>query len=709
MRCFSLVVAAVAMMIGSAILAEEGPKTPTPPKGKAVAKSDANAAPKLTEAGEALRARYAESLKALQVDIAKALPNIDDRSQAAFEKARGAVKAATDERKKAQLNLSKIQAAHGLVEHAKGKWIGGAEKGIAQAQKALKLAKSDAERTAAMADLAKWQANKDDGLKALKERQASLELVKAEEPKLREADRAAEATLAKAQADELAAANAILAVSRPVLASEGLDAKLVHAAVLIEATPLGLAQFAEKSKPHEALVDQLLANPALMKEMLTAGGAAKGKYGQAMQILSDIQKASSRTNKGILYRLAVATSLAHAEPIAQRNAEVEVAAPSFIDPVKRYLHYEKAYLNGELDPAFPSLTTWECRFVIDSYAPDAMLAWGREMLRNYRPDHIVNPNYGWRYSAAVKTDVAYRHSNEYTDSDDLGFFQNVCKNGGICGRRAFFGRFIVQAFGLPARPFTQPKHAALARWTPAGWVVNLGANWPVGWFPEQTGPEFLVETQARKIPQEYQKVLRAEWISSVLGEPKTASKKDSRVGFWKQLALHERKAIVAAAKPAELAALGAELAEANESDDKKLAAVAKATVADTDRKISTGPNGAITIPAAACGGGNHLVKSTEGELQMICGARPISCAVEIPQAGKYILTARVVTVHGEQKLPLTLNDATTSIDVPIPFTIGAWQTTAPVEIALTEGTNALMFARPSQAFALKDITLTLVK
>ena len=71
-------------------------------------------------------------------------------------------------------------------------------------------------------------------------------------------------------------------------------------------------------------------------------------------------------------------------------------APATVDPVKRYLHYEKAYLDGELDPAFKNMTAWECRFITNADAPDNVLAWGREMLRNYRPDQILTPDYGWR-------------------------------------------------------------------------------------------------------------------------------------------------------------------------------------------------------------------------------------------------------------------------------------------------------------------------
>ena len=64
-----------------------------------------------------------------------------------------------------------------------------------------------------------------------------------------------------------------------------------------------------------ALVTTLLSDEALMKAMLTAGGPRDGKYGQAMQIYTAIQKASPRAKDGMFQRLALATSLEHAVPI----------------------------------------------------------------------------------------------------------------------------------------------------------------------------------------------------------------------------------------------------------------------------------------------------------------------------------------------------------------------------------------------------------
>ncbi len=41
-------------------------------------------------------------------------------------------------------------------------------------------------------------------------------------------------------------------------------------------------------------------------------------------------------------------------------------------------------------------------------------------------------------------------------------------NGGICGRRAFFGRFILRCFGIPSTARPSKAHGALVRWTPKG-------------------------------------------------------------------------------------------------------------------------------------------------------------------------------------------------------------------------------------------------
>jgi len=665
----------------------------------------------LTEVGEKLQARYAGMLTELKADIGNAVPTVDEQKKSAFLAAREDVKKAKAAVGAAQKPLDEIQAARALVDHANGKWIGGANTGIAEAEAALKMATTDDEREAAKNDLEKWQKNKEDGLKALVERQAVLDAALADEAKHIQAGKDAQSALDEAEANELQAAKAILADLAPILSSDKLDAPLVKCAVLVNATPKGLAEFAQQGKAQEELVEKLLADTVLMREMLEAGGANGGKYGQAMEIYTDIQKATRNAGDGILHRLALGTCTEHAVPVGQRNAIAETNAPAFVDPVKRYLHYEKAYLDGELDPAFKGMSAWECRQIVNSYAPDHILTWGREMLRNYRPDHILVQDYGWRYSGAVRTDVAYKHSQEYTDTDSLGFFQNVIKNGGICGRRAFFGMFIIKCFGLPSVERPQRAHAALARWTPDGWIVNLGAGWGYRDAKPVLGmndADFVLETRMQEYPADKIKALRAQWVGYAQGEEKDNRSKDGSGGFWNVMAMFQKKVIVADAKPVELAALGTELGEANESDASKAKAVEMAVVTDDDKQVVVDSKGVITIPAAACGGGNQLVKSFLGGQQMIWGG-PLTCDIDVARAGKYALTARVATVHGQASAQMTLNGAKAPAVMDIPFTLGAWQATTAVELALVDGRNTLSFAAPSTGLALKDFTLTPVK
>ena len=669
----------------------------------------------LTKDGERLLTRYTEMLKALQAEITKTLPVVVEQEKSALQKAREATKAAEKAADAAQQSMGKVQAAKGLVEHAKGKWIGGAEKGIVQAQAALKKATTDAQREAAKKELAKWQANKEDGIKALKERQESLDKAKIDETRLTQASHAAQAALAKARANELAAAKALLAEVEPFLSSDKLDAKLVKAAVLAEATPHGLAEFAQQGKEQEALVEKLLVDDKLMKEMLIAGGASFAKYGQAMQIYAAIQQASPKAGDGVFQRLALAASLEHAVPIKQSNAKEQSNAPATVDPVKRYQHYEKAYLDSELDPAFKSFSVWEYRMVVDCDAPDQILAWGREMLRTYRPDHVSNPNYGWRYSATVKTDVRYGSQDVKNDLPSLHEYQNIPKNGGVCGRRAFFGRFILRSFGIPVWGVTQHKHAALSHWTPNGWVVNLGAGFPHSWWDKdeapRSGSDFLLETQAREHGQDYLKVLRAQWVSRILGEPAYNGRKKVAGGPWSSLGYYQ--AVLLASQAVKLGPLGEELAEANESHEQQ--PVEQATVTQADQQVVVGQDGKIAIPAVAHGkatGTAAAMKSFAGGMQLLSsGGWKTQYVVDVPQAGKYSLTARVVTVQEGQKFLLAANDAQQPVEIAVPYTVGMWQPTPPVAIQLVKGQNTLNFSirERSRNVAIKDFTLTPVK
>ena len=666
------------------------------------------AEPPLTAAGEKLLAHYSEMLTALQAEIAKALPAVDAGKKAAYLKAREAEKAAEAAVQKAQQSLDTIEVAQALVGHAKGKWLGGAEKGIAQAEAALKKATTDAQREAAKKELAKWQADKEAGLKALKDREEALAKAKIEEPKLIQDLKAAQEGLAKAQAGTMQAVDALGLNS--FLAGDKLDAKLVKYVVLCEATPRGLAEFAQQGAEQAALVDKLLADGDLMRQMALADGAAGGKYGRAMETYTAIQKASPKAKDGVLRRLALAVALEHAMPIKQDNPAEQTQAPAVVDPVKRYLSYEKAYLDGELDPAVKNLTAWDLRFVVNGDEPDETAAWGRQMLRNYRPDLIFDPDYGWRYVNAVRTDVRYGSQNVRFDRPSLQNYQNIILNGGVCGRRAFFGRFILRSFGIPTTARPQSGHGALIHWTPDGWVCCLGGGWGSGWTGTRYNGDldFLATTQARAVGDAFVQIKRAQWVGDVVGEKQVFGFSCGEPGLWYGTSLYRQRAIIEQAKAKTLAALGTNLGEANESVETRATAVVKAAVTDADKMVAVGSNGVITIPAAVCTGGVQQMKSFLGGLQAFCGGK-FNCEVDVPNPGKYLLTARVVTVHADGQLHLTTNQVKDPIAMTIPYTCGKWEQTKPVEVTLVQGKNVLSFAKPARGFTLKDLTLMPVK
>mmetsp|Transcript_22620 Transcript_22620/g.34882 ORF Transcript_22620/g.34882 Transcript_22620/m.34882 type:complete len:553 (+) Transcript_22620:762-2420(+) len=270
-------------------------------------------------------------------------------------------------------------------------------------------------------------------------------------------------------------------------------------------------------------------------------------------------EAQKEDDENALHRLALAVSLELAESI---HVFDQPDVP--IDPLERYSHYEQAYIANELDEAFPSLTTWEYRWVVNSDASSDQLKWGRQMLSNYYPDHITTTDHQWRYTRAVRTDVPYKHPS-WTSKPRT--YPQIISGGGECGPRAWFGRFITQTFGIPVWGCRQPGHAALTHWRPEGWVVCLGATWKYCWWNDRWGPDFLLETQARKanatattsslptmgtVPRKdgcsnddsvyCNTVLRLEWIANALGENELDTMKSivNPASFWRSLALMQK-------------------------------------------------------------------------------------------------------------------------------------------------------------------------
>lgn len=162
----------------------------------------------------------------------------------------------------------------------------------------------------------------------------------------------------------------ILSIENQLLSSPQYDDQLAEASIIAEATPTGLAAFAQQSREHEKLIHSLLSDPALMKQMLVAGGARQGNYGLTMEIYTTIEHACPLSHHGILQRLALATALIQHPTLMWQP----------FNPLGRYINFQNAYLKRELDPAFPTLTTWDCRFVVNDPFSNHEISWFRHML-----------------------------------------------------------------------------------------------------------------------------------------------------------------------------------------------------------------------------------------------------------------------------------------------------------------------------------------
>lgn len=558
-----------------------------------------------------------------------------------------------------------------------------------------------------------------------------------------------EETTAQVQADLLAAGEALMADLSPLLSSDKLDPTLMRIAILTDATPRGLAEFAQQGPDEEKLLEKLFADEPLMRQILEAGGANGGEYGEAMQVYAAILKASERAREvgSIFQRLALGTSLhmpwLQTETKAVKlDAEAEAGAESPTLPpqdkkggvygivyrtetgvaqVPRYLHYEKAFLDGELDPAFKDFNTWECRFITDSEYSNEDLAWTRQMMRNYRPDHITMEDTKWRYVRFIKSDVPYCST---THDPSLGTrAQMEIALGGICGRRAFLGRLTSRAFGIPSRASTQTGHGAMSHWSPDGWVICLGAWWSMAWCGPQSGLDFLLDSQAREFESDYRQILRAQWLGDAFGEENVSigpGKFGVGGGFWDGLAFLNKQIIV---KKAEVKALelagGMKLGESDELIGDEVGEDIE--IPDADKEIKVGDDGTMTIPAVACysprkssdrilfleswGGGYQLHYSRLGQRPELFKYR-----LEVPADGEYELTAEAATVSPNIEVLVRVNR-----DEPLPFampyTKGMWDASQPVRIKLNEGSNIISITArtPNRGVSLKNWQLKPVK
>jgi hypothetical protein len=437
----------------------------------------------------------------------------------------------------------------------------------------------------------------------------------------------------------------------------------------------------------------------VLQEMLECGGAKGGNWAQAYQMYSTLINMVESDTKftECQKRLAMAVALEHAEP-QQLFDEL-----TFVDPIARFQHYVEAHKRGELDPSFGYFTTWELRHVVNSDARDDQLQWARDHLKRYRPDQVGMKDMKWRYAISVKSDVGYR--NAYWPSHPKTY-QMLVSGGGKCGPRAWYGRYICKAHGIPTWGVKQPAHAALARWTPtpSGWVTALGGGWHKSNWGGQLGYAFLTDAHARSFqtttddPKEwFRKVTLMECMAEAHNEPRKEGEFavfDPKF-FWRSMINVSKR-------------VWEEMAN-QEWEDSFKRGPAYGVIDDTfpsciqeycarrdnvqkDAVVSTLDDGTIRIPACAFSKAEktRALQCFEGGGLIFMGDVASEVEYTIPEdvsKQDYELTFKICTVHaGHEKhfLCIQVNDQNVQ-ELSYPYTVGEWGFSAPVIVDIGKG------------------------
>jgi hypothetical protein len=469
-----------------------------------------------------------------------------------------------------------------------------------------------------------------------------------------------------------------------------------------------LASYSAEGEHQANQVQSLLQNPKLIQRILQSDGPKQNNYASALEIYHSILQSSPRARDGVepFDSLALAVALEHAVPIHVFDTK------QVINPLKRYHHYESAYLNGELDENFSNLTTWEMRMIVNNDANDDEIAWCRRMLRNYRPDHILNQNDQWKYCMIVKSDVRYKRP-EWLPHEPKSY-KVMLSNGGMCGPRAWFGRFVCKSFGVPTWGLRQPGHAAMSHRIPNGdWVICLGGpNWQKSYWEEENGIEFDIDTKARKHSRAYRDVILTKSLSEIHNEPRIGSqhrhynKRNVRQRFWTELTLQQKK---------RLSLCSASRVTAPNHKSSSIQTHVTQSLG-SKQKPKHMYNNQIVIPAASCispriGNGSVIfMPSFDEEYSRHIHLRNdaiVKYQIHIPKDGLYSITMNVVTVHIDCKpLRFRANDA--EEEVHIPYTAGEWCLTKPVFVHLSKGYNQVeVISEDEGCITIKDVFINM--
>jgi len=389
--------------------------------------------------------------------------------------------------------------------------------------------------------------------------------------------------------------------------------------------------------------------------------------------------ANPNSREGLYLKLAIATAISPPQKMSYVGAHGIGAVP--IDPVQRHKHFETAHKNNMLYPMFDTLSVWEYRKIVQSWASDGELSWVREMLNTWRPDLRAN-----QQVHKIVSEVWRRNSPiPYSKG-----FVTVMEGGGKCGPRSWFGRMTCRAFGIPAVGVGQPGHAAFAvkAADPSSepqpgsvWKVVYGRAWHVSKCEGVTGPEFLAEAEARSHETEFSQGEHLRWLASTLTSKEQAEAVLRVVRKLQQPAPAQEAGRMAAAKPAP-----------------SIPAPGSKTVPEAPFKVAPGVlhveaetfSDMSDVRVYDCFTGGKQVNYQKN----IAGSW-IEYQIDVPATRTYRLTMRIATPNSKQVLDLSCGTDKLAT-IQIPNTTGLWGTTEQVSIPLKKGTQTVRFSAPFQ-------------
>lgn len=263
----------------------------------------------------------------------------------------------------------------------------------------------------------------------------------------------------------------------------------------------------------------------------------------------------------------------------------------------------------------------------------------------------------------------------------------------------------------------------MARWTPKGWEFYLGkdGDWDISSWEDRPGVDFYEECRARSAVSEQEYFERVVLLECLADACKEKNKKPEEAGFvnpnkvWRSLALMQRKIFAESSTEESFQRTGPGVVVSKiEKYIQEIDEQPHPLPIEQDKK------GVIVIPAGSFtlsnderhvrkmksfGGGSQL-HLTDGEGYV---TYDIPSEITIEDDKKYLLSAKVCSVHLEQQHLQFEVDGGEAFSLEVPYTTGEWETTKPTEVIIG-GMKQLKVARnPSPTcfgLAIQSFTFT---